>query len=159
MYGNCVVLPFDTLIKDRHKYKRDLQVKTRAVFDTLLKATLTTEDSVTLSNYFVKSNSYYEMIFSKSLEELNEKYITDKSRELYQIEKDSIKHLVIKYCSNPLLTNWYLNEQVFWELRNKYMARQISIIASEFRGKKLLYLQVLITNTFYCMNYQSIKMH
>ncbi|GEO12146.1 hypothetical protein SAE01_46420 [Segetibacter aerophilus] len=91
-YSNCVVLPFDTLIKERHKYKRDLQVKTKAVFNILLKANMRTEDSITLSNYFVKSNSCYEMIFSKSLKELNEKYIIDKSRELYQVENDSIKN-------------------------------------------------------------------
>ncbi|HVG13628.1 MAG TPA: hypothetical protein VM935_01670 [Chitinophagaceae bacterium] len=139
-YSNCVVLPFDTLIKERHKYKRDLQIKTKAVFDTLLKAKLTTKDSITFSNYFIKSTSYYEIIFSKSLKELNEKYIIDKSRELYQIDKDSIKHLVIKYCSDPLLTKWYLDDQIFWELRNMYMARQIRTTASEFRGKKILVL-------------------
>jgi hypothetical protein len=80
------------------------------------------------------------MIFSKSLKELNENDIIDKSRELYQIRKDSIKHLVIRYCSDRLLTNWHLDEQVFWELRNKYMARQIRTIASEYRGKKIVVL-------------------
>ena len=139
-YANCIVLPFDTTINERNKYKRDLQLKTDAVFDTLLKAKLTTGDSITLSNYRAKSNSYYEMIYSQSLKEINKKYIIDKSREIHQIEKDSINHLVIRYCPDSSLTNWYLNDQIFWELRNKYMAKQIKAIASEFRGKKIVVL-------------------
>ena len=139
-YGTCVVLPFDTLIKERHKYKRDLQVKTKTVLDTLLEANLTTEDSVTLSNYLIKSNSYYDLILNKSLKEINKKSITDKSRELYQLEKDSINPLVIRYCADSSLTSWYLNDQIFWELRNNYMAKQIRTIANQFRGKKIVVL-------------------
>lgn len=122
-YGNCVVLPFDTIIPERLKYKRDLQVKHDLVFNTLLKVKLPRVDSIALSSYIVASNSYYGMIPNKSLKDLNEKNIIDKSRKLDQIETDSINQLVKRYCPDSLLLDWYLNNQIFWELRNQYMAR------------------------------------
>ena len=139
-YRNCVVLPFDTTISERPKYKRDLQVKSRAVIEALLKANLAAEDSIGFANYIVKTNSYYELLLNKSLKGINEKNLINRSRELYALENDTVRQLVIKYCADASLQKWYLDDQIFWEQRNNYMVTQIRKIASEYRGKKIVVL-------------------
>ena len=103
-------------------------------------AKLTTTDSITLSDYIIKSDSYYDLILNRSLKEINEKNIIGKTSELYRIKKDSINNLVLRYCTDSLLARWYFKEQMFWEHRNNYMVREIKTIASKYPGKKIIVL-------------------
>lgn len=134
------ILPFDTLIADRVRYVKRIGSMTSQVVNSLAVTEMDDQERETLGRYTQQFNQYYDVIFSKTLEDLNRKEIVDHSRQLFQMEKDSIVHLVKKYCRDSALKNLYVGEQDFWELRNEYMIRRISAIARANPGKKIIVL-------------------
>jgi DNA-binding transcriptional regulator YiaG len=137
---NCLVLPYDTVIADRHQYIKNLQQNRSQLFQHLSKAAMTPEDSSSLAAHLEERHANYSGLLNKSIMQINAATEIEKIRQQYQFEEKVLSDIVMKYCTDTTLRNWYLKERQFWISRNQYMAKKIEVIASTHPYRKIVVL-------------------
>jgi hypothetical protein len=140
---NALVLPYDTTIASRVKYMVELEAKPRLLFDILHKTatngTMNVDDSMAYANYASIHNKYYNAL-DTTLERINHPDIWNQTRTVYAEHKKLLTNIAPRYVKDEQLLNWHLRDLEFWDLRNKYMAKQIIQYANRFKGKKIVVL-------------------
>jgi len=137
---NCMVLPYDTVIANRHQYIRDLEQTSSQFFQHLSKAAMTPEDSSILAAHLEERHVNFSGLRNKSIRQINAATETEKIRQQYQFEEKVLSTIAMRYCTDTTLRNWYLNYRQFWIDRNQYMAKKIEAIASAHPHKKIVVL-------------------
>jgi hypothetical protein len=137
---NCMVLPYDTVIPNRHQYIRDLEQTSSQFFQHLSKAAMTPEDSSILAAHLEERHVNFSGLRNKSISQINAVTEIEKIRQQYQFEEKVLSNLALKYCTDTTLHNWYLKYRQFWIDRNQYMANKIEVIASAHPHKKIVVL-------------------
>ena len=137
---NCMVLPYDTVIANRQQYIKNLEQSSSQLFQHLSKAAMTTEDSSILAAHLEERHANFSGLRNKSIMQINATTEIEKIRQQYQFEEKVLSNIVMKYCTDTTLSNWYLNYRQFWIDRNQYMAKKIEAIASAHPHKKIVVL-------------------
>lgn len=140
----CRVLPYDMNVGDRHKFIRESSIKKNRLYYALEKKaesrTMTVADSTAFwdfkNNYF----KYFADIDEMELEALNGEVFAERTRNLFNNNKNLIVGLAEKYVSDTSLKSWFQQSVSLWDTRNQYMGNQIATIISDKKPKKLVVL-------------------
>lgn len=141
---NCKVLPFDIIIRNRKKYRSEMNINDAKVFEALktkLSANIIKgNDSIEFAKYSRVRDQYYNKIFDTTLERINRKDMIELTRMRFNLDKNLIQHLANKYITDTSLVNWFIVDINFWDKRNTYMVNQILNYIELYKGKKIVVL-------------------
>lgn len=149
-----IILPFDTSFATKQDSKNQIkteilarknyiknQIKVEAaIFDSLQIVRKDYLDSINFENYIFKRNNYYDSFKNKTLEEINEPKFYNIAGDLYKDDEELILPLIKKYLKDSLLIKEFEKDLVFWNERNKYMARKIENISELYPKKRIIVL-------------------
>jgi hypothetical protein len=138
---DCIIKPYDTTF-DRKQYLNNLNSNYKAINKSLRQAfrshQMNSTDSLEYVRYNDLSNFIYSTVLNSGLEDMNSDEVLDSCRAMYHLDRSSHKQSILQYVSDTSLSNWYLNELVFWDNRNSNMATRILHHITQYPGKNIV---------------------
>jgi hypothetical protein len=137
------IIPIDSIF-DHNNYAKNINIKENEIEILIKNTSLSKEEKVLLNKLREKEKIFENEMTNASILELNKKEFVDLFTEFYFERKKFQKDILQKYYSNTALTNWFIQNEIFHNEREKIMSDKINKVICENRNKRIILLVGLV---------------